>query len=106
MNCHIQLTERAFASLESFAESVAFDIFAQIDLLAKFPQMGSPLGPRFPSLDGYRQLIHSRRMRIIYDHDELENSVYILAINNCRQDLPSPRQLRRDRQSDGELPLE
>lgn len=106
MKCHIQLTERAFASLESLDETIAFDIFAKIDVLADFPQMGSPLGPRFPQLKGYRHLILNRRIRIIYEHDEFENNVYILAINDCRQDLPSPRELRRDRQSDGELPLE
>lgn len=98
--------DRAFAVLESLPETVAFDLFKKLDRLADFPQMGTPLGPRFPKLKGYRQLVYNRRLRIIYEFDEYDNTIYVLAINDCRQKLPTPRELRRDRPQEGELPLE
>lgn len=103
---HIELTDRAFRVLESLPEAVAFDVFEELDRLAEFPRMGTSLEPRFPKLTGYRQLIYKRTLRIIYEFDEYDNTVYVLAISDCRQKLPAPRELRRDRPQDDELPLD
>ena len=103
---HLQLTNRAFKVLELLPAAVAFDLFRKLDRLAAFPLMGTPLESRFPELKGFRQLIYDRHLRIIYEFDENDDTVYVLAINNCRQKLPTPRELRRDRPLDDELPLE
>ena len=95
MKSHIELMAQAFAVLESLPETTAFDVFRKLDKLARFPQMGSPLGPRFPKLKGLRQLVYKRWLRIIYEFDELDNTVNILVIQNCKQKLPAPRELKR-----------
>lgn len=79
---HVELTTRAFFVLESFPERIAFDVFRYLDRLALFPEMGSPLGYRFPKLDGFRQLVYKRWLRIIYEFDASENTVFILAIQS------------------------
>lgn len=96
MKSHIELVDQAFAVLESLPEITAFDLFSKLDKLAQFPQMGSPLGPRFPDLEGFRQLVYKRRLRIIYEFDEHDNIVYVLVIQNCKQKLPAPRELKRN----------
>ena len=106
MKAHIELAASAFAVLESLPETIAFDVFSKLDKLGEFPQMGSPLGPRFPQLKAFRQLIYKRRLRIIYQFDEQDRTVYILAIQDSRQKLPSARDLKRDRLPDEELPLD
>jgi mRNA-degrading endonuclease RelE of RelBE toxin-antitoxin system len=95
MPTQIELTERAFAFLESLAEPIAFELFRRIDRLSVFPDLGSPLETRF------RQLVYKRRIRVIYEYDIEENCVYILAIQNCRQKLPRPRDLKRDPDIEG-----
>ena len=106
MKAHVELTARAFAVLESLSESVAFDVFGKLDKLSEFPEMGSPLGPRFPRLKAFRQLIYKRWLRIIDQFDDDDQTVYILAIQDSRQKLPSARDLKRDNRPDEELPLE
>lgn len=96
MKCHLQLMDSAFTFLEALPEQIAFDIFSKLDHLGEFPEMSSPLGVRFPHLDGFRQLICKRRIRIIYEYDEFDRTVYILTIKACRQLLPSARDLKRD----------
>jgi len=59
--------------------------------------MGTPLKSRFPKLKGYREVLYKRFIRIIYEFDAHDNMMYVVAIQDCRQKLPSPRQLKRDR---------
>ena len=92
----IDWTSKAFVLLESLPLNIALGIFRQVELLRQFPEMGSPLVYRFPNLKGRRQLIFKRKYRIIYEFDEIDNTAYILAIHNCRQRMPSPRELKRD----------
>lgn len=96
MNYHIELTARAFTVLESLPETISFDVFRRLDRLSQFPEMGSSLGARFPNLNGLRQLVYKRWLRVIYEFDEADQTIYILAIQDCRQKLPSPRKLKRD----------
>lgn len=91
---------RAFAVPESLPEAVAFDVFSKLEKLGQFPQMGSPLGPRFPKMKGLRQLVYKRWLRIIYEFDEYNDTVYVLAIQDCRQKLPSGRDLKREKRPD------
>lgn len=97
----VEWTSRAFTVLEKLPQAVAFDIVRRVDLLPNFPEIGAKLGSRFSSLSNYRQLIVKREFRVIYDFDEFENRIYILAVQNCRQQLPSARDLKR-RESDDE----
>ncbi len=97
----VEWTSRAFLVLESLPQTIAFDIVRRTDLLANFPKMGVKLDSRFPKLKGYRQIIIKRNYRVIYDFDEFENRIYILAVQNCRQQLPSARDLKR-RETDEE----
>lgn len=92
----VEWTSRSFLVIESLPQEIAFGIIRRIDLLLKFPQMGVRLKSRYSSLNHCRQLIINRNFRVIYDFDETESCIYILAIQNCRQKLPSPRDLKRD----------
>lgn len=91
----VEWTSRAFLSLEKLPQAAAFDIIRRVDLLPKFPEIGAKLESRFAALKNYRQLIVKRNFRVIYDFDELENRIYILAVQHCRQKLPSARDLKR-----------
>lgn len=93
MKCHLELMAQAFAVLESLPQAVAFDIFSKLDRLSAFPQMGSPLGARFPRLNRFRQIIYKGWLRIIYEFDEVDETVYILAIQDCRRKMPTAREL-------------
>lgn len=91
----IEWTSKAFLFLEEMPQETAFDIIRRIDLLPQFPEMGAKLENRFVSLTYYRQIIIKRTYRIIYDFDEFENRIFILAIQHCRQQLPAMRDLKR-----------
>ena len=91
----IEWASRAFLILETLPQTIAFDIIRCVDLLPEFPEMGAKLNSRFVALQNYRQLIVKRNYRVIYDFDEFENRIYILAVQNCRQNLPSVRDLKR-----------
>lgn len=91
----IEWTSRAFLVLESLPQIIAFEIIRRVDLLPDFPNVGARLDSRFPKLKNYRQIIIKRNYRVIYDFDEFENRIYILAVQNCRQKLPSARDLKR-----------
>jgi mRNA-degrading endonuclease RelE of RelBE toxin-antitoxin system len=96
----IQWTGPAFRELEVLPEKLAFDIIRKTDLLASFPELGPDLGSRFRKLAGLRQLLINRRWRVIYEFDEDEGTVWILAAQSCRQKLPTARSLvRRKRQA-------
>lgn len=91
----IEWTSRAFAVLENLPQEIAFETIRQLDALAVFPELGVKMESRFPTLKHFRQLIIKRKYRVIYDFDRFENRIYILAVQNCRQQLPSPRDLKR-----------
>jgi plasmid stabilization system protein ParE len=91
----IQWTGPAFRELEHLPEKLAFDIIRRIDLLSNFPELGPDLASRFHNLAGLRQLIIDRRWRVIYEFDETQTTVWILAVQTCRQRLPSQRKLKR-----------
>jgi len=74
---------------------IAFEIVRRVDALEKFPAMGARLESRFAALAGCRQIVVRRKFRVIYHYDEIENCIYILAIQDCRQRLPSARDLKR-----------
>jgi hypothetical protein len=95
----IQWTNIAFNELEILPEEIAFEIIRRVDFLAQFPEMGADLESRFPRLKGLRQLIIKRNMRVIYEI--YEDTIFILAVQNCRQKLLPMRDLkRRKRQID------
>ena len=96
MMSHLEYMARSFAVLESLPQHTAFGIVSQLAHLRQSPRMGATLGPRFPKLKDFRQILYKRVMRVIYEFDEYENVVYILAIQDCRQKLPSARHLKRD----------
>jgi mRNA-degrading endonuclease RelE of RelBE toxin-antitoxin system len=93
----IEWTAPAFAKLESLPEPLAFEIVERVDLLVNFPEIGSPLQSRFRALRNCRQLIINRWYRVIYEYDSDAETVYILAVQNCRQKLPTAGQLRSAR---------
>ncbi|MDQ3320960.1 MAG: type II toxin-antitoxin system RelE/ParE family toxin [Acidobacteriota bacterium] len=96
----IEWASRAFLVLETLPQAIAFEIIHRVDLLPKFPEMGAKIDSRFQSLKGYRQIIVKSRYRVIYDFDEIENRIYILAVQNCRQEFPSTRDLKRKASDD------
>lgn len=96
MDVHVEIMNRAFAALEILPEEIAFQILAKLDQLRRFPEMGSPLGARFPKLKAFRQILYRSSIRIIYEFDKIDNTIYVLAIQDCRQKLPLPRDLKRD----------
>lgn len=92
---HIEWTSSAFISLEALPQQIAFEIVRRADMLAGFPEMGVRLRSRFRRLQHYRQIIINRRYRLIYEFDPGVGSIYILAVQHCRQKLPSARDLKR-----------
>jgi plasmid stabilization system protein ParE len=98
----IEWTTPAFAQLEALPQAVAFEIIRHVDLLAAFPQMGAPLEVRFPALRGYRQLVVKRQYRAVYEFDEHAQTIYVLAVQNCRQKLPARRDLKRQFPTEGD----
>lgn len=93
----------AFVALEKLSQATAFGILRLLDGLSHSPQMGHSMEEL--GLPGFRQLIYRRRNRIIYDYDESIGYVRILALIDCRQQIPKPKDLKF-RPPDEELPLE
>ena len=91
----IQWTNSAFAELENLSQEIAFEIIRQTDFLVEFPEMGSNLESRFKRLKDLKQLIIKRNWRVVYEFDEIEKIVFILAVQHCRQKLPAMRDLKR-----------
>ena len=97
----IQWTNSAFNELEILPQEISFEIIRQVDLLTQFPEMGAPLQSPFPRLKDLRQLIVKRSIRVIYEFDDVKETIFILAVQNCRQELMTLRDLkRRKRQVD------
>lgn len=95
MSNFIQWTGPTFRELEKLPEKTAFKIISRVDLLSNFPELGPDLSSRFDNLRGLRQLIIDRRWRVIYEFDEENSTVWILAIQSCRQKLPTSRSMRK-----------
>ncbi|MGH9764554.1 MAG: type II toxin-antitoxin system RelE family toxin [Blastocatellia bacterium] len=88
----------AFDQLEALPTSVAYDIIQRVDLRDSFPELGVKLnGP--PALARCRQLIVERKYRVIYEFDSALNTIWILAVQHCRQKLPRARALNRAKES-------
>lgn len=96
----IEWTAPAFAQLEALAEKLAFEIVRRVDLLETFLEMGASLKSRYPALQNGRQLIVKRSHRVIYEFERTTNTVYILAVQHCRQSLPTAGELKRQRQEE------
>jgi len=95
MSNFIQWTGPAFRELERLPEKLAFEIIRKTDLLATFPEIGPDLGAHATELAGHRQLIIDKRWRVIYEFDSRNSNVWILAVQNCRQNLPARVSLRK-----------
>ena len=93
----VKWTTPAFRQIEQLPASLAFTIIDRVDLLGSFPEMGARLTSRSKTLTNCRQLIIDRSYRVIYEVEEvgLRQTVFILAVQHCRQRLPSARELKR-----------
>lgn len=101
MTARIEWTAPAFAQLEALPQSFAFEVVRQVDVLSAFPEAGAGVQSADPGLKSCRQLIVRRSHRVVYDYDEAEGTVYILAVQHCRRRLPSGRDLKRRRPPKG-----
>lgn len=79
----------------SLPPEISFEIIRQTDFLMQYPEMGAPLETRFSRLKGLRQLIVKRNFRVVYEIGDDEETIYILAVQNCRQKLLPLRDLKR-----------
>jgi len=101
----VEFSSTAFLALEALPQHIGFGIVAISDHLRANPEMGKVvLIPRAPQ-GQYRMLIYRGTHRLIYEYDEVDNCVYIGAVQDCRQKLPEARELKRDT-PDNKLPLE
>ncbi len=91
----VEWASPAFEQLSALTERVAFEVIRCVDLLESFPEMGVSLGSKYPQLENCRQLIVGRSHRVVYEYSLKKQTVYILAVQYCRQELPTMRELRR-----------
>jgi plasmid stabilization system protein ParE len=91
----IEWTSLAFAQIEALSDALAFEIVRRVDLLVAFPEMGVSLRSRYPALQNCRQLIVKRAHRVVYEFDAANETIYILALQHCRQQLPSASEIKR-----------
>jgi hypothetical protein len=91
----IEWTVPAFAQLEELPPKLAFEVVRRVDLLADYPEMGISLQSRFPSLKNCRQVVIGRTHRVVHELDKATDTVYLLAVQHCRQRLPAMRDLKR-----------
>ena len=87
----------AFAQLEALDRKLAFEVVEKVDVLTTFPESGAPLESKHRSLKDCRQLIVGRRHRVVYEYDPEAGQAWVLAVQHCRQRLPSARELKRRR---------
>ena len=50
------------------------------------------------ALGNLRQLLVNRRYRVVYQYDEASAAIRVLAIQTCRQQLPTESELKRSLQ--------
>lgn len=95
----IEWANAAFRQLEALPAPLAFAVVERVDLLASFPDMGAPVASKSRVLARCRQIIVSRTYRVIYEveGENADRIVYVLAVQRCRQRLPSARELKRRR---------
>lgn len=91
----VEWTSPAFAQLEALSQPLAFEIVRRVDTLESFPEMGVPIISEDSGLQKCRQLIIKTTHRVVYEYDQIENRIYILAVQHCRQKLPTGRELKR-----------
>jgi plasmid stabilization system protein ParE len=91
----IKWSVTAFANLESLPQEVAFEILDLTDRLLSFPEIGTPLGSVYPHRRNCRQLVFKRFYRVFYLYEPEEKLVKILALQHCRQQLPTSADLHR-----------
>lgn len=91
----IRWSTTAFTYLEALPQKLAFEILDLTDRLTSFPEMGVPLRHLYPSFGNCRQLIYQRKHRVIYVYDADESLIRILALQHCRQQLPTTGDLHR-----------
>ena len=94
----IAWSSSAFAILEVLPQQIAFAIVRRVDTLAAFPELGPALSIRSLALGNLRQLLVNRRYRVIYQYDEASAAIRVLAIQTCRQQLPTESELKRSLQ--------
>ena len=97
----IEWTAPAFAQLETLPQALAFEVVRRVDVLSAFPEAGARVQSADPGLGSCRQLVVRRSHRVVYEYDEAEGVVYVLAVQHCRQRLPSGRDLKRNRPPEG-----
>lgn len=95
MTVEIEWTASAFAQLEALSQSLAFEVVRRVEVLSAFPEAGARVQSADPALKSCRQLVVGRSHRVVYEYEEAEGVVYILAVQHCRQRLPSGRDLKR-----------
>jgi plasmid stabilization system protein ParE len=91
----VEWASPAFEQLSALTERVAFEVIRYVDLLESFPELGVSLGSKYPELENCRQLIVGRSHRVVYEYAVRKRIVYILAVQHCRQQLPTAREVRR-----------
>jgi plasmid stabilization system protein ParE len=91
----IRWSVTAFSRLESLPQKVAFEILDRTDRLLSFPEIGTPLRDLYPQCGNCRQLIYKRFYRVIYVYEPDEKLIKILALQHCRQQLPTSADLHR-----------
>src|SRR5947207_1705557 len=96
----IEWAAPAFAQLESLSQSLSFEVVRQVEVLGAFPEVGVKIESADPGLQKYHQLIIKRSHRVVYEYDRTEGVIYTLAVQHCRQRLPTGRDLKRRQSSD------
>lgn len=101
MTVEIEWTAPAFSQLEALPQSTAFEVVRRVEVLTAFPEAGAKVESADPELKSCRQLLVKRTHRVVYDYDEAGGTVYILAVQHCRQRLPSGRDIKRRQPPEG-----
>jgi plasmid stabilization system protein ParE len=91
----LEWTPQAFGQLETLPDAIAFEVIRRTDVLATFPEMGVSLRSQYQTFLNYRQLIIKSRYRVIYRFDESSQTIFIAAVQHCRQKLPTYSDLQR-----------
>lgn len=94
---HIVWSTPAFLRLETLPERTAFGMIKLIDMLARFPKMGTAIRHKSHLYELYRNLVFRKNYRILYRFDEVTDDIHVVMIQNCKQRLPSPREPNRIR---------
>ena len=96
----IEWTAPAFTQLESLSQALAFEVVRRVDVLNTFPEVGVKIESADSGLQKCRQLIIKRSHRVVYEYDRTQGIIYILAVQHCRQRLPTERDLKRRQSPD------